>query len=163
MHSQEMNKPRCTAPRVLIIVHGYEPPGWGAEVSRLLSMWMEPVVRMLAVINVPTPPFTSLTKFARKTYCEALQSWMEEEETRVHGVIDQIVLHCAETIDVVQIKPPRGRLGPSIIEHANTWSADVVVISAPARQSRSWLWPGRFHRRLLHDSPCSVMITKRGA
>jgi hypothetical protein len=164
MNSQvTMHEPRCAGPRVLIVVYGNEPSGWGGEVGRLLSMWRSPVVRVLAVIHVPAPPFTSLTPFSRKAFREALQSWKQEEEIRVHGVIDQIAPHGGGSIDVVQIRSARGRPESELVEHANIWLADVIVSSGPSRIGHSWPWPGRAHTRLLHDSPCPVMITKRGA
>jgi nucleotide-binding universal stress UspA family protein len=126
-------------------------------------MWQSPIVRLLAVIDVPTPPFTSLTSFARKAYREALQSWKEQAEIHVQQVIDQIVLQFTGCIDVVQVGAARGRSEPALIEHANAWEADVIVISAPASPRHSWLWPGNILSRLMPALPCPVMITKRGA
>jgi len=46
--------------RVLLAVHGHEPTEWTQAVCRVVSGWTNASVRVLGVVDVPSPPFTSL-------------------------------------------------------------------------------------------------------
>ena len=47
--------------RILVAVHGHEPPNWARELPGVLPLSPGAVVRVLAVVDVPAPAFTSLT------------------------------------------------------------------------------------------------------
>jgi nucleotide-binding universal stress UspA family protein len=144
---------------VLLAVHGHEPPGWGAEACRVVSGWGSLTVRVLAVLDIPCPPFTSLTSFARDAYRGARTAWQAHEQRRIQAVLDGLAGVLPPGAEMVRAPSMRGDLARTIAEHARRWAADVVVIGAPRPGLRAWLWPGPVHERLLHRIGCAVMIT----
>ena len=144
--------------RVLIAVHGRERVGWMAEACRVLARWSAPSVRVLAVLDVPAPPFTSLTPYARRRYAGARAAWRAQEEIRLQEMLEQLLPLLPRTVDVVRVAGP-GDVARSIVHHAAAWPADVVVVGAPVPGLRSWLWPGTVHERVLRRMPCAVLVT----
>ena len=145
-------------PRVLIVVHGHEPAGWIEEACRAVSLWVNPLVRVIAIPDVPSPPFTSLTSFARRAFDEARREWTTEEETRVQGVIDQMIPLLPDSVEVAWVHPRKGNFVAPILDQVGAWSADVIVLAAPAPGIRSRLSPGPIVERLLHHANCAVLI-----
>jgi nucleotide-binding universal stress UspA family protein len=145
--------------RVLVAVHGYEPPGWARETCRVVSTWAGPCVRVLAVLDVPSPPLTSLTGLARGAYASALAQWRESERLRLQAPIDALLPGLPRQTDVARLPVTRGDLARTIAETARAWPADVVVVGAPEPGPRSWLRPGPVHERLVRLAGCTVLVT----
>ncbi len=151
---------RSTVPlRVLIAVHGYEPPGWADETCHLVSTWACPSVRVLAVLDVPTPPFTSLTGAARRAYGAARARWAEIERARLDGPIAALLSALPRQAEVVRTPASRGDVARTIAEEARTWPADLVTVGAPAPGFHAWLRPGPVHERLVRLASCAVLVT----
>jgi nucleotide-binding universal stress UspA family protein len=146
-------------PKILVAVHGYEPPEWSAEACRLVSLWNAPSIRLLAVLDVPAPALTSLTAPARRAYHAARIGWSEQEIIRLRPVVDAMLRRLPGTVDVVRAAATQGDPARTIVEHAARWAADVIVMGAPARGPRSWLWPGPLHERVLRRTTRAVLVT----
>jgi len=144
--------------RILIVMHGHEPAEWDLDVCDAASMWVSPTIRVLAVLDVPTPPFTSLTPMARRAYSEALEARRLEGEARLQVSINRMMPLLLGAVEVAHVRPIHGRPGRTIAEHARSWSAHVIVIAPSAPGLRTWLWPGSLHRELLRYASCAVMI-----
>jgi nucleotide-binding universal stress UspA family protein len=145
--------------RVLVAVHGYELPGWADETCRVVSTWPASPVRVLAVLDVPSPPFTSLTGAARGAYAAARARWTESERARLREPIDELLPGLPREAEVTSAPAVRGDLALTIAEAARAWPADVVVVGGPAPGLRSWLRPGPVHERLLRLAGCAVLVT----
>jgi nucleotide-binding universal stress UspA family protein len=145
--------------RVLVAVHGYEQPGWAHVTCRVVSTWMGSSVRVLAVLDVPKPPLTSLTGAARGAYDAARAQWTESERARLQEVIDALLPGLPREAEVTHAPAERGDLALTIAEAARAWAADVVVVGRPAPGLRSWLRPGPVHERLLRRAGCAVLVT----
>jgi nucleotide-binding universal stress UspA family protein len=146
-------------PRILVAVHGYEPGEWSAEACRLVSLWNAPSVRLLAVLDVPAPAFTSLTASARHAYHAARLAWSEREILRLRPLIDAMLKRLPDSTDVVHAAAAQGDPARTIVERAADWAADVIVMGAPAPGPRSWLWPGPLHERVLRGATRAVLVT----
>ena len=144
--------------RVLLAVHGYEPPGWAREACRVVARFGHTTVRVLAILDVPCPSFTSLTPLAAQAYREARAAWTGDEHVRIQDVLDQMVPFLPRGGEVVRAPSLHGDLAGTIAEHVNEWPADVAVVGAPWPPVRRWLWPGPVHERVLRHLPCSVMV-----
>ena len=144
--------------RVLLTTHGYEPPGWGAEACRVVAKFGSATVRVLAILDVPCPAFTSLTPLAADAYHGARAAWTRDEEVRVQGVIDRMAPFLRTDVEVVRVPALGGDLARTIAEHVNEWPADVVVVGAPLPGIRRRLWPGPVHERVLRRLSCAVMV-----
>lgn len=143
--------------RVLLAVHGHEPAEWMTRACRLVSGLSHARVRVLAVFEVPCPPFTSLISPARRLYTAARSAWRQNEEQGVQGGVDRALLALSGHVEVVREESPPGGLGNTILGHALEWAADVVVVAAPARLALSWMWPGPMHERLLRHGGVAVL------
>jgi nucleotide-binding universal stress UspA family protein len=125
-------------------------------------MFTNPIVRVLAVVDLAFPPFTSLTPFARRAYQQATAYWRGQQELSIQRVIDQIVPALPEAVDFVWLRPVRGHMRQAVTRYVLEWPADVVVIAPPASGVRSWLWFGQACNRLLLHSTCAVIVTAGG-
>jgi len=116
--------------RVLLAVHGQEPTEWGTRACRVISEWKEARIRVLGVVDVPSPPLTSVMPRARRLYAAARNAWRNDEARRVQGAIDRVT-----------------RMLPR----------DVIVVAAPTPMSGSWWRPGPAHDRLLRHGTGAVL------
>jgi nucleotide-binding universal stress UspA family protein len=145
--------------RVLVAVHGYETPGWGPDTARVVARWTSPIVRVLALLSVPSPPRTSLWPLARRTYDGARAAWRRLEEERLQQALDAVVPSLPRTAEIVRQPCLNGDIVATITGHVEEWPADVIVIGAPAAGLRNWVWPGPIHQKLLRRAPCAVLVT----
>jgi nucleotide-binding universal stress UspA family protein len=145
-------------PRVLVALHGYEPPTWTAEILQAIAMWSRAEVRVLAVPSVPAPPFTSLTPAARRALAAARHAWRRQEEARLRALADALRPGLPGPSEVVSAPATEGDPVSTIVRHAEQWPADVVMVGAPAPSLRTWLWPGPIHQGLLRRAPCPVLV-----
>jgi nucleotide-binding universal stress UspA family protein len=144
--------------RVLIAVHGYEAPGWAEETCRLVASWTGPSLRVVAVLDVPTPPFTSLTGAAQRAYAGARARWAEIERGRLEASTSALVRGLGREADVVAVPAMRGDLARTIAEQARAWPADLVVVGGPTPGLRSWLRTGPIHERVVRLASCAVLV-----
>lgn len=144
--------------RVLVAVHGHEMPGWAPAACRLVSTWAEPSLRLLEVLDVPRPPFTSLTGMARAAYGAARARWAELERGRVQPAVEGLRAGLRADAEVASVEATHGDLARAIAEAASAWPADVVVVGPPAPGPRSWVRTGPVHERLVRLAPCTVIV-----
>jgi hypothetical protein len=144
--------------RVLLVVHGHEPPGWETEACRVVSRLTSATLRVLAILDVPAPAFTSLTPRAAGAHRAARTAWRRHEEIRVQGLVDRIMPLLPGAADVVPLASAQGDLVRTIAEQANGWPADLAVVGPPAPGLFSWFWPGPVHERVLRRLLCAVMV-----
>ena len=143
--------------RVLLAVHGHEPTEWAPAVCRVVSGWTNASIRVLGVVDVPSPPFTSLLPPARRFYDAARSAWRQDGEPRVRAAIDRLTRTLGHTVEVeCRDSSPRA-LADTIAHDALGWAADVIVVAASTPMSRSWLCQGPVHERLLRLGVCAVL------
>jgi len=143
--------------RVLLAVHGHEPTEWGTRACRVISEWKEARIRVLGVVDVPSPPLTSVMPRARRLYAAARNAWRNDEARRVQGAIDRVTRMLPRDVEVVcRQSSPRG-FAHTIVDDASGWAADVIVVAAPTPMSGSWWRPGPAHDRLLRHGTGAVL------
>src|SRR5262245_19381970 len=143
--------------RVLLAVHGHEPTEWATRACRVISDLKEARVRVLGVVDVPSPPLTSVIPPARRLYGAARSAWGADEARRVQGAIDRVTRMLSRDVEVVCCQSsPRG-FAQTIVDDALGWAADVIVVAAPAPMSGSWWRPGPAHERLLRRGTGAVL------
>ena len=144
--------------RVLVSVHGHESPRWTAETCRLVSTWTDARVRVLGLLDVPRPSFTSLSGFGRGAYARARVRWGELERGRIQPVLGTLRAGLSGDVEVASVEVPHADLARAVVEEARAWSADVVVVGPPSRPERSRLRTGPVHERLVRLAPCTVVV-----
>lgn len=156
----ETPEPSGAPTRLLLTVHGGEPACWSERARRLIAMWARPSVRVLAIVAVPAPPFTSLIPVAARMYRAAREAWERAERARVQRVIDDLVPVLPVGVEIVWERVSYGDPGRAIAEHARVWRADaVVVVASPAAGP----WLGAIPDRVLRRARCAVVMTPAGA
>lgn len=146
-----------TTTRILLAVHGGEPEGWVRTIRRLVGMWDSPSVRVLGIVAVPSPPFTSLIPPAARRYRAARAAWAEAARARVRRVIEAVRPALpAGDIEVLWVPVSYADSGLTLGEHARTWAADVLVLAGPPAAGP---WPGISHDRVIRRARCFVLVT----
>ncbi|HEU4366915.1 MAG TPA: universal stress protein [Methylomirabilota bacterium] len=144
------------ATRVLLGVHGGEPAGWELEARRAIAMWGAPCVRILAVVDVPRPPFASLLPAAARRYHAAREAWHRAEQRRLQGLIDDLAPLLPGGCDLAWTTATRSDPGRAIAEYAAAWGADVVLVGAAPAPGP---WLGAVHERVIRHARCAVLVT----
>src|SRR5262245_43359157 len=104
--------------RVLLAVHGYEVPGWAHEAGRVASRWMAAHVRVLALLDVPSPPLTSGTPVARRMVDAARAGWIAIERERLRHATAALLPELRAGVDVVFVPAMHGGLARTIVRCA---------------------------------------------
>lgn len=144
------------ATRVLLAVHGGESPDWSLDVRQALARWNPTSLRILAVVTVPRPPFTSLLPSAGRRYHAAREAWRRIEQERLQRQIDALTPRLPGVADVAWAGADHGDPGRTIAEYAATWRADVVLVGAAPAPGP---WLGAVHERLIRHASCPVLVT----
>lgn len=148
--------------RVLIAVHGHEPSRWEQQVRLALRRWPQAVVRVLAVTDVPSPPWTSLIPPARRAHAASRAAWQRLEEAAVGQCVDDLLARLPATPEVVWTRASHADPGRTIAEQAAAWAADLIVVGADRVGGlRRWLL-GSIHERVVGHAGCAVLITPPG-
>lgn len=145
--------------KVLIAVHGYEPPGWAEEAVRALSPTDTSWARVVVVLDVPSPPFTSVLPVARRYYGAALTEWRRLADERTRRSVEALSSALGRVPEVVQVLAGDADTAGPIVELAVTWRAEVIIVGRDTRGkvSRALLAP--IHTRVVNSAPCAVLVT----
>jgi nucleotide-binding universal stress UspA family protein len=148
--------------KILVAVHGYEPRGWVDQVVHALPPAVRSI-RILVVLDVPSPPFTSLLPEARRRYSAARAEWRRLAKTQTEPLVASLIAALQPSPEVEHVIANDGDPGRVIVEHARDWAADLVVVGRdPRGRLERALFPAT-HKRVVDDAPCSVFLTSAGA
>jgi nucleotide-binding universal stress UspA family protein len=149
--------------RVLIAVHGREPARWEEQVRLTLRRWPQAAVRVLAVTDVPSPPWTSLIPPARRAHAASRAAWRRIEEAAVGQRVEDVLAPLLPAApEVVWARASHADPGRTIAEQAAAWAADLIVVGADRVGGlRRWLL-GSIHERVVGHACCAVLITPPG-
>jgi nucleotide-binding universal stress UspA family protein len=148
--------------RVLIALHGHEPPDWAREVARAVPVTGADLVRLLVVHDLPAPPFTSLLPAARGRYEAALACCRQQVEHRARIAVERLRATLPAPPEVTHVPSPRADPGRVIAEHARSWTPDLLVVGRDARGGLARLLLRSVHDRVLDRAPCAVLVTPAG-
>ncbi|MBI1963204.1 MAG: universal stress protein [Candidatus Rokubacteria bacterium] len=149
---------RRVAMRVLIAVHGHGPAGWAGELSRALPSLSDAVLRVLVVLDVPTPPFTSLIPPARRLHQAALASWRRLEDDRTRPSLDELLAVLPKGVEVIRASASHADPGRTSADHADEWRADLVALGTHTPQFLSRRLSGAVHERVVRHATCAVLV-----
>ena len=130
-HVEDRNAAVEVPMRVLVAVQGRETVEWTMRAGRLVSGWRDASVRVLGLVDVTCPPFTSVIPPARRLYAAARAAWIDAEEARVQQVVERVLNGWSHPIDVVRARASASGRAETIAEYAAGWGADVVVVAEP--------------------------------
>lgn len=144
--------------RILVAVHGSEQPGWAQDAASVLALSTGNVVRVLVVLDVPRPAFTSLAPWGRRAYGAALRACRQQEEDKTRGPLTSLLASLGSDVEVVRVQASPCGAGQTIAEQALAWPADLVVTGAhdAGRLERALL--GTVHETVVRRAPCPVLV-----
>jgi nucleotide-binding universal stress UspA family protein len=145
--------------KVLIAIYGHEPAGWAEEVVQALSPTDTSLVRVLVVLDVPSPRFTSLLPVARRYYGAALTTWRRLVEEQTRRSIEALSTTLGRVPDVVQVLASDADAAWPIVEHAVTWDANVIIVGRDTAGGVSRTLFAPTHMRVVNSAPCAVLVT----
>jgi nucleotide-binding universal stress UspA family protein len=144
--------------KVLVGVHGYEPPGWARQAVHAVSALAPSQVRVLVVWDAPAPPLTSLAPGARRRYRAARAEWCRLAEAGTAPVVATLRAGLAPAPEVVSALASHGDPGWTIVEQAREWGAEVVVVGRDTRGRLTRALLGAAHQRVVDGAPCAVLV-----
>jgi nucleotide-binding universal stress UspA family protein len=122
------------------------------------DQWTDPSFRIVSVhepqVPIATEPFAAGAEFYEELDRIARERASKDAEAAVERLKKQFNDCPIET--VVEI----GRPAQVIVESAETWGADLVVVGSHGRGFWGRLGLGSVSDAVLHHSPCSVLVVK---
>jgi nucleotide-binding universal stress UspA family protein len=147
--------------KVLIATDGSPSSARAAETfCRLASEWKDLSVRVLSVYETQVP-MAAVGYAVSSDYFAQLGILARERAT-------DIASKCSSSIraglngDQVKIEPvaEMGRPARAIVESAEEWGADLIVLGSHGHGFWSRLTLGSVADQVIHHAPCSVLVVK---
>jgi nucleotide-binding universal stress UspA family protein len=148
--------------KILVAVHGHEPRGWVDQVVHAVPPAAQSI-RILVVLDVPSPPLTSLLPEAHRRYSAARAEWRRLEKAQTEPLVASLVAALQPPPEVTHVIANDGDPGRAIVEHARSWAADLVVIGRDTRGRLERALFAAAHKRVVDDARCAVFLTPAGA
>ncbi|MBI4271829.1 MAG: universal stress protein [Candidatus Rokubacteria bacterium] len=145
--------------RILVAVHGYEPRGWADHVLRALPSAGPSAVRVLVVVDAPSPPFTSLLPAARRRYAAARAEWQRLARAQMQLAVAALEAALTAPPEIEHVVAAGGQPGRAIVEHARRWGADLLVVGRDTRDRIARGLSRAAHERVVDSAPCAVFVT----
>ena len=147
--------------RIAFSIDGSEGARWAQDMVLALPLPQPLVVTVITVLDIPQPRFTSLTPMARRAYDEALATMRREAnevaQKLLGAVREALERHGASVTTRVNVGP----VAAAIIEAAEVWGADLVVVGARGLGPVKEFLLGSVSQKVARYAPCSVLIVKR--
>jgi nucleotide-binding universal stress UspA family protein len=148
-----------TPHRILVALHGHEPPGWEAQVRLAVNRWPRASVRLLGVIDPPTGPFTGLLPGSRRIHGAASRAWRRIEEDRINPLVDALREHLPMGTETAVVPAAKADPGRTIALEAAAWGADLVVVGPDRRSGLERRLLGAIPERVVAHARCGVLVT----
>jgi nucleotide-binding universal stress UspA family protein len=146
--------------RILLGTDGSEGARWGADIILALPFPSPVNVTVVAVAEVPHPPFTSLTPMARQMYNSALASLRREAEEAARTAMDEARKALDGSVTSVATRLTHGPAAASLIETAEALGADLVVVGSRGFGPVKQVLLGSVSQKVVRYAPCSVLLAR---
>jgi nucleotide-binding universal stress UspA family protein len=146
--------------RIVLGTDGSEGARWAGEM--ILAMPFRPPVHVTAIaaVDVPEPPFTSLTPAARRAYSDALATMRREAEEVALKALEAAEATLAGRVTDLATRVMRAPAAPSLMEMAEALRADLLVVGSRGLGPVKELLLGSVSQRVVRYAPCSVLIVR---
>jgi nucleotide-binding universal stress UspA family protein len=145
--------------RVLVAVHGREPAGWEVEVCHALTLSPRAAVRLLAIVDIPSPRSAALLPAARRARGRAHAEWRRMQLITVGRRVETLLSVLPMVPDIAWAHVEDADPGGAIVERAAVWGADLIVVGV---DGASWIERrllGAIHERVVDQASCAVLVT----
>ncbi|MGH2399924.1 MAG: universal stress protein, partial [bacterium] len=124
--------------------------------------WPSPVhVTLLTVLDIPHPPFTSLTPAARRAYGAAIGTLRQDARDKALEVIAEVRRALEPHVESVAARIHEGSPGPLIVETAMACRGDLVVVGCRGLGAIKSFFLGSTSTHVVRSGHCSVLLAKR--
>jgi nucleotide-binding universal stress UspA family protein len=124
--------------------------------------WPYPVhVTLLTVLDIPHPPFTSLTPAARRAYGAAIATLRRDALGKAQEVIADVRRALEPHVQSVAARIHEGSPGPLIVESAMACRGDLVVVGCRGSGAIKRFFSGSASTYVARSGHCSVLLAKR--
>jgi nucleotide-binding universal stress UspA family protein len=117
------------------------------------------VARVVVVLDVPSPPFTSVLPVARRYYGAALTEWRRLAEEQARRSVEALSSALGRVPDVMQVLAGGADAAGPIVEFAVTWGAEVIIVGRDTRGKVTRVLLTPIHTRVVNSAPCAVLVT----
>lgn len=144
--------------RVLLVTDGTEFSNFAIEKLLGLNLSADSEVRVLSVVDVPMPvgfdPIGGMPNYA-----EIEQLQREQIDKIVEAAVNKI--QTARTDLTVSSQTAIGSPESRIVEIAEEWNADLIVVGSHGYNAWERLLLGSVSNAVVHHAPCSVLVARK--
>jgi nucleotide-binding universal stress UspA family protein len=147
--------------KMLICIDGSEFSDAAVEKAcALITRPDETEVKLLSIFEVPvlaTEPLMTAPDYYQ-TVCENLKLLAEEYVQKAHNTVEDRSPGAKVTEEAISGFP-----GQTIIEVAESWKPDLIVVGSHGRGFLSRTMLGSVSDAVVHHAPCSVLVVRGGS
>jgi nucleotide-binding universal stress UspA family protein len=143
---------------ILVAVHGNEPSGWTREVPRVIAAHPVSRLRLLVVLDAPLVAFTSFIPTARRRFEAALAESRQRDTERLSAIVAELIAALPAPPEVEHVRAWRSDPGRSIVGHAATWPADIILVGRDGRSRLQRAGLDAVHERVVRLAACAVLV-----
>ncbi len=146
--------------RIVLGVDGSEGARWATEVILALPLPPPVDVTAVSVIDVPEPPFTSLTGPARKAYAGAVATMRREAAEAAAAALGKTRDHLHGRVSSLTTQVKTGRPATVLCDTAKTLAADLLVVGSRGLGPVKGMLLGSVSHEAVRSAPCSVLVAR---
>lgn len=144
--------------KILLVTDGTEFSDFAIEKVLAMGLCNENEIKILSVVNFPVPigfdPVGGITNYAEieQTQHEEADKVVEKAAQKLRAVKSDLQI----STDVM-VGSPESR----IIEAAEEWRADLIVVGSHGYNTWERLLLGSVSSAVVHHAPCSVLVARK--
>ena len=147
--------------RVVIAIDPHADPGWVTEGIATFPLTDPLEVVLVSALDVPRPPLTSPGPAARRLYAGAIAGLRRDAAQCAEAVIEAMRPALRPRAASVAVRIVDGRPGPTILDAAASWNADLILVGSNGRGPIRRVLLGSVSDDVVRAAPCPVLVVKR--
>ncbi|MEP6903877.1 MAG: universal stress protein, partial [Actinomycetota bacterium] len=148
--------------KILIATDGSDFSRYAIEkVCEIMGMGGNNLIEIISVFEEVANP--GIEPFAVSAdYIREMEKSGHEQATKFADEAEKIIRgRVANSSAEVTTKIVKGSAGKEIVEEAENWGADLIVVGSHGYGFWERAWLGSTSDRIIHHAPCSVLVVKK--
>jgi nucleotide-binding universal stress UspA family protein len=147
--------------RVIVAVDPTADPGWVENALRVFPLGDPLDVVLVSALDIPRPPLTSPGRAARRLYGSAIAGLLADAQRAAEQAVKSLEARLAGRATSLTARVVDGRPTPTIIQAAESWSADLIITGLSGRGVISRALLGSVSDEVVRGARCPVLVAKR--